>query len=127
MPEPAPIAIAVVEHEGQVLIGQRPAGVALAGYWEFPGGKIATGETPEAAAARECREETGLEVRILRPLATLDHQYEHGTVRLHFLAAEPVADAAIPAPPFRWIPRSELGDYRFPPANAGILKRLTSG
>lgn len=57
---PTPIAIAVVQHADQFLIGQRPAGLVLSGYWEFPGGKIQLGETPEAAAVRECLEETGL-------------------------------------------------------------------
>ena len=57
------IAVAVVEHEGRVLIGQRPPGTALAGYWEFPGGKIGAGERAEEAARRECLEETGLITR----------------------------------------------------------------
>ena len=53
---PVQIALAVVRHDDSVLIGQRPAGVPLAGYWEFPGGKILDDETPQEAAARECRE-----------------------------------------------------------------------
>ena len=55
-----PIAIAVVLHNDCVLIGVRPAGATLAGLWEFPGGKIEAGETPNEAAERECLEETGL-------------------------------------------------------------------
>ncbi len=52
------IAIAVVEHDGNFLIGLRPSGAVLGGLWEFPGGKVEPDETPEAAAARECLEET---------------------------------------------------------------------
>jgi len=67
-PDSAPrrveVAVAVIERDGQFLIAQRPAGVPLAGYWEFPGGKIEAGESLEAAAARECWEEAGLEIRI---------------------------------------------------------------
>jgi 8-oxo-dGTP diphosphatase len=51
-----PIAVAVVEHDDRVLIGQRPPGVVLGGLWEFPGGKIFEGESAEEAAVRECRE-----------------------------------------------------------------------
>jgi 8-oxo-dGTP diphosphatase len=59
-----PIAIAVVEQNNCFLIGKRPPGVVLAGYWEFPGGKILDGEEPSACAARECREETGVDVEV---------------------------------------------------------------
>src|SRR5437764_2006476 len=59
---PTPIAVAVVEKDGHFLVGQRPEGVSLAGLWEFPGGKIEPGESPEAAAVRECLEETGVDV-----------------------------------------------------------------
>ena len=65
---PTPIAVAVVEHDGRYLVGQRPAHVPLGGFWEFPGGKVERGETPEAAAIRECLEETGLTVHIQRVL-----------------------------------------------------------
>ena len=56
------IAVAVVEHDGRFLVGLRPAGKPLAGFSEFPGGKVHSGETPAEAAERECREETGLSV-----------------------------------------------------------------
>ena len=60
------IAIAIVEYDGLFLVGQRPPDVPLAGLWEFPGGKVQAGETPEAAAARECFEETGLTAQVDR-------------------------------------------------------------
>src|SRR5262245_23048023 len=88
--EPTPIAIAVVEHAGRYLVGRRPEGVPLAGLWEFPGGKVRDGETPEKAAASECLEETGLEVHVGQAYPEVVHAYEHGQVRLSFFACTPV-------------------------------------
>ncbi len=126
MSEPVEIAVAVVEHHGHVLIGLRPPGTPLAGYWEFPGGKIAPGEHPEVAAIRECREEAGLEIRVVRAWLKVEHRYEHGPVRVHFFAAEPLTPRPFPHAPFRWVRRSELHEYTFPPANAPILAELIS-
>jgi mutator protein MutT len=121
---PIPIAIAVVQHAGHVLIGQRPAGVALAGYWEFPGGKVVHGETPAQAAARECWEETGLTVRVGPLIDEVEHAYEHGLLRLSFFHAQPIDAAQRPREPYRWVAQTTLADYLFPPANAPILARL---
>ncbi len=123
---PVEIALAVVRHGDRVLIGQRPEGPPLAGYWEFSGGKILPDETPQEAAARECREETGLEIRVGALLSLVDHQYEHGRVRLHFFAAEPLEAARPPAGPFRWIAIADLPAYRFPPANAGLIQQIST-
>ena len=120
------IAIAVVEEAGRVLIGRRPAGVPLAGLWEFPGGKVLGGETCEEAAARECLEETGLEIVVGMSYQTVRHDYEHGGVELHFFACRP--NGSRPARhPFVWVPRMDLGTYEFPAANAAIVALLRSG
>jgi mutator protein MutT len=132
-PSPVQIAIAVVERNGQFLVGQRPAGVPLAGLWEFPGGKIEPGETPEEAAVRECREETGLLVRPLFRYPQREQDYAHATVQLHFIACEVANDApSAPEPasldaPFRWIPRADLNRYEFPAGNRALLAQLTGG
>jgi 8-oxo-dGTP diphosphatase len=118
------IAIAVVEHAGRYLIGQRPAGVPLAGLWEFPGGKVRAGETPALAAARECLEETGLAVRVGDRISQIVHAYEHARVRLHFFACTPLDASRPPAAPFRWTPAGELCQHEFPAANAGIVRFL---
>jgi 8-oxo-dGTP diphosphatase len=126
-PGPTEIAVAVVEHAGRYLIGLRPAGAALAGYWEFPGGNIRAGELPAEAATRECREETNLAVRVIGSYATIEHDYPHGRLRLHFfacvLADESVGPEEAPER-FRWVTAAELNGYRFPPANDAILRVL---
>ena len=122
---PVRIAIAVVEHAGHFLIGQRPDGVPLAGLWEFPGGKIEPGETPEAAAVRECEEEAGIVVRPLFRYPEQVHRYEHGEVQLIFIAAELAGDTPIaPRHPFRWVRREDLANYEFPAANRHVLDLL---
>jgi 8-oxo-dGTP diphosphatase len=125
---PTPIAIAVVEWEGRFLVGQRPAGVPLAGLWEFPGGKIEPGETPEAAAVRECREETGLIAIPLFLYPQHVQQYDHDRLLLSFVACRPAAGAAEqPQSPFRWIERAELPNYEFPRGNRGVLALIAKG
>src|SRR5438552_613206 len=106
------IAIAVVEHAGSFLIGQRPPGVPLAGLWEFPGGKIEPGESAEAAAVRECREEAGLVVEAVSELLVHEEKYPHGHVELHFIACRLTnAQISEPAAPFCWVPRGEFQQY----------------
>jgi len=129
MPRARPIliAVAVVRHGRQVLIGPRPPGKPLAGLWEFPGGKVRPGESARQAAVRECLEETGLRIRITGLEAATRHRYDYGAVRIRFFAAEPIDPQPLPAEPFRWVPIADLADYRFPPANDVILKRLRKG
>jgi 8-oxo-dGTP diphosphatase len=125
MATPTPIAIAVVEHEGRFLIGQRPPGVPLAGLWEFPGGKIEIGETPEQAAVRECLEETGVQVESLFRYPEQTQDYSHGSVHLIFVACRPTAAASdMPRMPFQWVPQSDLRRYEFPLGNRGLLHLL---
>ncbi len=126
-PEPAApveIAVAVVERDGEFLIGLRPPGAALAAMWEFPGGKIEPGETPAEAAARECREETGISVRVGACLVETTYDYPHACVRLHFLRAMLDGPSAEVPARFRWVPLAALADYEFPPANAKVLRLL---
>jgi 8-oxo-dGTP diphosphatase len=121
------IAVAVVERDGQFLIGLRPEGAPLAGYWEFPGGKTTPGEAPADAACRECREETGLAVRVVGTYPSAAHDYAHGSVRLTFFACVPHGPVPPLPPRFRWVGRGELVHYRFPPANDSLLRLLAAG
>ncbi len=120
------IAVAVVEHNGKFLVGRRREGDPLAGLWEFPGGKIEDGESPQDAARRECREETGLDVRIGPAYPAVVHRYDHAIVRLQFFACTPIRPNQRPSPPFVWIPAAALEKKDFLPANAGLITRLKS-
>jgi 8-oxo-dGTP diphosphatase len=82
---PTEVAVGIVYNShGEVLFAQRPAGKPYAGWWEFPGGKVETGETVHAALTRELNEELGLQVQNCRSWITREHVYPHATVRLHF-------------------------------------------
>src|SRR5579872_10037 len=76
-------AVALIDTDGRVLLAERPAGKPMAGLWEFPGGKVQPGETPEAALIRELQEELGIDVKesCLAPLTFASHRYE----RFHLL------------------------------------------
>ena len=123
---PTPIAIAVVEYQRHFLIGQRPPGVPLAGLWEFPGGKIETGEAPEAAALRECREEAGVDVVVVGSYPAVEYEYDHGRLSLAFFACRPLDASQQPKPPFEWVAAARLAEYKFPPATAALLEHLKS-
>jgi 8-oxo-dGTP diphosphatase len=118
------IAIAIVEYDGLFLVGQRPPDVSVAGIWEFPGGKVQAGEAPEAAAARECFEETGLAAQVIEECAVVRHDYPHDRIELHFFRCAPVDPNESPRMPFRWIAATGLADLRFPDANRAILDQI---
>ena len=130
MPDPnglrTVVAIAVVQRDDQFLVGQRSAESTLAGYWEFPGGKVEPQETPDQAAVRECVEETGVEIRVVAPILTQPFQYEFGELELHFFDGRPVNENIVspPSPPFVWVARDQLAHLKFPPANDRLLERL---
>jgi 8-oxo-dGTP diphosphatase len=122
---PTRIAIAVVEHDERFLVGERGAGTVLAGLAEFPGGKIEAGETPAAAAVRECREEAGLEIEVLGEYPRHTESYDHGQVELYFFACRPLGDVPAPRPPYRWVGRRDLRELDFPRGNRALLQLLT--
>jgi 8-oxo-dGTP diphosphatase len=81
--KPIRVACAIIESEGRVLATQRSAAMSLPLKWEFPGGKIKTGETPEECLKREVREELGVEIDVVRALSTTTHSYSTFTVTLY--------------------------------------------
>jgi 8-oxo-dGTP diphosphatase len=122
------IAIAVVRQGENFLVGKRSDGVPLAGFWEFPGGKVESDETFEQAAMRECLEETGLRVCVKRLLMENYHEYPHGRLQLQFIECDVPADTQTSLAvhePFEWVKRSDLGQLRFPDANRGVVDLLT--
>ncbi len=106
------VAAAVIRRNGTVLICSRPPGKPPAG-WEFPGGKIESGETPAEALRRELREELALKATILDPIFEITHQTEDATIRLTFLRCL-IGAAAVPVPcegqEYRFIRPEELRD-----------------
>ena len=125
MDELTQIGIAVVEQEGCFLVGQRTKDSMLAGYSEFPGGAVQSGEQPREAAIRECLEETGLDVIIRGPYPSCRYLYDHGLLELHFFDCTARDPAQQPLAPFRWVDREQLASLCFPPANQEILALLT--
>jgi mutator protein MutT len=119
------IAIAVVEHDDQFLVGRRPPNVPLAGLWEFPGGKVEPSETPEQTAIRECQEEAGLFVEVVERYEVRDYDYDHATLKLHFYSCRPLEPTTPPKGSFRWVRRDELGNLDFPSANGPLIEQLT--
>jgi 8-oxo-dGTP diphosphatase len=112
---------------GEVLLAQRPEGKALAGWWEFPGGKIESQETPEQALHRELREELQLDVRIVRALGVFPFDYESGAIDLHVFHVRPMnqPEATLEVQAFRWlnpreIPRADLAPADIAPLDAFI-------
>lgn len=120
------IAIAVVEQDDHFLVGLRPEGSKLAGLWEFPGGKVESGESLSQAAERECAEETGLTVAGGRLLLEQRHEYAHATVHLYFFACRLIASRSLAEPraPFRWVSRADLATLTFPDGNRELLQLL---
>lgn len=123
---PIPVGIGLIGRAGSYLVRRRPPGTVYEGYWEFPGGKCEPGESPEAATVRECLEEIGVAVRLIRLRKVVDHDYPHGAVRLHFFDGESVDPDAEPVPEsgFRWVRAAELAALRFPEANEAVRAEL---
>lgn len=118
------VAIAVVEHNDHFLVGRRSENLPLGGLWEFPGGKIEKDESPKAAAARECLEETGLRVHVSHGLLFHKQTYPHAEITLHFFACQLLDPDALPRRPFQWIARQDLAKLPFPDGNRPLLEQL---
>ena len=120
------VAAGLICHEGRYLVAKRKAGVHLAGFWEFPGGKREEGETLEECLRRELFEELSIQVDLPKPVRTIRHAYESQTIELHFFRC--VIEAGTPAPldcdELRWVLPHEMLDLRFPPADQPIIEAL---
>ena len=132
MSQSAPIllvaAAALVDRDNRVLIAQRPPGKAMAGLWEFPGGKVNAGETPEAALVRELREELAIEVceTCLAPFTFASHTYEkfHLLMPLYLCRNWEGEIAPREGQTLKWVRASRLAEFPMPPADLPLIPML---
>ncbi|MFC3724492.1 MAG: 8-oxo-dGTP diphosphatase MutT [Neoaquamicrobium sediminum] len=121
-------ACALVDGDGRVLIAQRPEGKQLAGMWEFPGGKVEPGETPEETVVRELREELGIETKVacLAPLTFASHAYESFNLLMPLFVCRRYwgIPQAQEGQALKWVRPNKLRDYQMPPADEPLIPFL---
>jgi 8-oxo-dGTP diphosphatase len=122
------VAVALIDADGRVLLAQRPEGKAMAGLWEFPGGKVLPGEPPEAALIRELKEELGIDVAeaCLAPLTFASHRYEsfHLLMPLYVCRRWNGIVAAQEGQALAWVRPQKLDQYAMPPADKPLVAML---
>ncbi|MGD9739128.1 MAG: 8-oxo-dGTP diphosphatase MutT [Bauldia sp.] len=120
---------ALIDTDGRVLITQRPEGKSMSGLWEFPGGKVESDETPEAALVRELREELGITTgaRCLSPLSFVSHDYGdfHLLMPLYLCRKWDGIPQPLEGQALKWVWPKSLGDYPMPPADLPLVTALT--
>jgi 8-oxo-dGTP diphosphatase len=124
------VAAALIVRGGEVLIGQRRPDQPMALLWEFPGGKIEAGESPEQALARELNEELGIRAIIGAPVTHIRHNYRHGgAVDLQFFAVHEFAGEIVGRiyHQVRWVKLEDLSGYDFLAADKGLIRDLAAG
>lgn len=121
-------AVALIDADGRILLAQRPEGKSLAGLWEFPGGKVEPGETPEAALIRELHEELGIETwhSCLAPLTFASHSYPDFHLLMPLFACRRWGGTPQPREGQRlaWVRADKLSDYPMPPADEPLIPIL---
>ena len=120
--------VALIDADGRVLLARRPPGKAMAGLWEFPGGKLEADETPEAALVRELAEELSLDITesCLAPLSFASHSYEDFHLLMALFVCRVWKGKARPAEgqELKWVMPEDLGDYPMPPADKPLTVML---
>ncbi len=121
-------AVALVDVDGRVLLARRPEGKSMAGLWEFPGGKVQDGETPEQAVVRELQEELGIDTRqsCLAAIGFASHAYDdfHLLMPLFVCRTWRGTPMAREGQELAWVRPMRLGDYDMPPADAPLIPLL---
>ena len=123
------VAAAILFREGRLLITQRLPDSHLSGLWELPGGKRKQEESIRECLVRELREELNIEVVAGELFETIEYDYPEKTVCLKFFKCRYVGGdiQALGCQRFAWVTPDDLRNYRFPPANESLMKRLRSG
>ena len=121
-------AVALFDRDGRVLIAQRPEGKSMAGLWEFPGGKVDPGETPEAALIRELKEELAIDTveSCLAPFTFASHRYEsfHLLMPLYVCRKWKGTITPMEGQATKWVMPARLSDYPMPPADKPLIAML---
>ena len=121
-------AVALIDPDGRVLLAQRPVGKSMAGLWEFPGGKVEPGETPEAALIRELQEELGIDTwaSCLAPLTFASHAYETFHLLMPLFACRKWQGIVQPreCQALKWVRPADLANYPMPPADVPLVAML---
>jgi 8-oxo-dGTP diphosphatase len=121
-------AVALIDRDGRVLLAQRPAGKSMAGLWEFPGGKVEAGETPEAALIRELDEELGINTwsSCLAPLTFASHSYDDFHLLMPLFACRKWEGTPRPkeGQTLKWVNVKDLRNYPMPPADVPLIPVL---
>jgi 8-oxo-dGTP diphosphatase len=121
-------AVALVDPDNRVLIAQRPEGKSMAGLWEFPGGKVGEGETPEYALMRELEEELGIETRptCYLPIGFASHSYDdfHLLMPLFICRYWKNVPRAKEHKALKWVKVNDLGQYEMPAADLPLIESL---
>ena len=121
-------AVALVDPDGRVLLARRPAGKKMAGLWEFPGGKVEAGETPEAALIRELREELDIDTAesCLAPLSFVSHAYDdfHLLMLVYVCRKWKGTPRQMEGNELTWVRPARLRDYEMPPADLPLIPVL---
>jgi 8-oxo-dGTP diphosphatase len=121
-------AVALIDRDGRVLLGQRPEGKSMAGLWEFPGGKVEPGETPEAALIRELHEELGIDTwaSCLAPLTFASHAYEDFHLLMPLFACRKWEGIVQPreGQALKWVRAADLNRFPMPPADLPLIPIL---
>lgn len=121
-------AVALIDADGRILLAQRPEGKSLAGLWEFPGGKVEPGETPEAALIRELREELAIDTHAscLAPMTFASHAYPGFHLLMPLFACRKWTGVPVPqeGQTLAWVRPNALRDYPMPPADLPLIPIL---
>ncbi len=121
-------AVALVNGQGQLLLAKRPEGKSMAGLWEFPGGKIKEGETPEFALCRELEEELGIETRecCFAPLGFASHSYDdfHLMMPLYVCRMWTGEPKPCEGQELAWVKPNDLSGYEMPPADVPLIYQI---